>query len=128
MRQLVRHAAAVAVCADRRQSQSTNLRPLVCGDAALYVQRQRDPWTNVATDPRGIACHVHEGAQERRDAHVLQRRRDPRVVIGKRLSCVGISSHACPSATKLPAATSRTGVETFDAPRTRDGPNSARGR
>ena len=60
MRQRVRHAAAVAVGADRRQSQSTHLRPLVCWDAALYVQRQR-----------GIARHVHEGAQERGDAHVL---------------------------------------------------------
>jgi hypothetical protein len=93
MRQLLRQATAVAVGPDRRQSQLTSLRSFIRRDAALYVQRHCDPRTNVATDPCGIARHVHEGAQERRDTHVLKRRRNLLVVIGKRLGCVGVSSH-----------------------------------
>ena len=94
MRQPLRPAPTVAVRADRRQSEATNLRLLVWRDAALDVQRQRNPRTDLAPDPRWIARHVHQGAQERRDTHVLKRRRDLLVVIGKRLTGVGVSSRS----------------------------------
>ena len=63
---------------------------------------------------------MHQGAQERRDTHVLKRRRYLLVVIGERFGRVGVSSHSCPLGAEAASSAQQTAAETFDAPRTRD--------
>ena len=45
----------------------------------------------VAPDPRRVAGDVHQRAQQRRDAHVLERRGDGRVVVGERAASVRVA-------------------------------------
>ena len=76
-------AAAVAVqgIAGRARRQLAPVHLLGCRSGCPVTLR---PGTMTRTD-RGIARHVHQGAQKRRGNHVLKRRPDLLVVIGKRL-------------------------------------------
>ena len=58
--QLVWDAAIVPVRRDRRQCPAADLGPLIGRDAALDVQRNGDPRSDIAADPRGITGHVDE--------------------------------------------------------------------
>jgi hypothetical protein len=104
------------------------VRLFVRWDAALYVQRNGDPWTNVASDPHGVTRHVHQGTQERRDAHVLERRCDHLVVIGKRLGRVGVTSHSSPFATETAGPARRITADAPGASRTADTATTTRAR
>ena len=96
-------AATVAVGRDRGQCPAAHLRLLIRRDATLDVQGNGDPRSDVATDPRGIARHVDEWSTESAGTlHVLECRRDRRVVICERFSCVGVPIHFCPLCVETP--------------------------
>ncbi len=84
-------APGVAIGRDRRQRTPARLRLGILVEVALELVEEQAGRLDVAPDPLGVAGHVDHRAHEGRDAHVLERRGDGRVVIGERPSGVRVA-------------------------------------
>ena len=67
------HAAGVAVRAIAGSGPTADLGLHRLGHVALVLVEHRALRAELAADPRRVAGHVHQRAQQRRDAHVLER-------------------------------------------------------
>jgi hypothetical protein len=94
--QLAGDATTVAVRGNGGQGTPPDLSLLLNRDATLDVQRHADTGANVTANPRRVAGHVNERAQQYRDAHVLECRRDHRVFVVERFTGMRIPTHSFP--------------------------------
>ena len=93
-RERLRLAAGVAIREHDGQRTTANLGALLLRHAALELHRRRDPRPRLTADPRRVAGHVDQGAQQGGDAHVLEHRGDGGVVVRERRAGVGVPSVA----------------------------------
>ncbi len=91
--QLDRDAAVVAVGGDRRKGAAAHLGHVLFRHPALDVQRHGHVRLDLAPDPRRVAAHVHERAQQRRDADVLEGAGDGLVAVLERLAGETVPRH-----------------------------------
>ena len=84
-------ASGVAERGDRGERQTPGLGHVLLGHRRLVVVECRRTGPQVSADPRRITGHVHERAEQGRDAHVLEHGRDGGVVVGERSPGVRIA-------------------------------------
>ena len=77
-------APGVPVLGDGGQGRPEDLGPLVLGQPALELRGGRGLRQRPVTDPRRVAGHVHQRAQQRGRAELLEHRGDHGVVVGER--------------------------------------------
>ena len=85
------HAPTVAVGPNRVQRLRPHRGLVLLGHEPLDLVEEHARGAEVAADPRRVAGQVHHRHHQRRDADVLQGRRDGGVVVGDDLACVGIA-------------------------------------
>ena len=89
-RELVRDAPAVPVGGDGRHRPSPDVGKLLVVETALEVGGIRHAAQRPLADPRRIARHVHQRAQQHGNGHVLERGGDGVVVVGERFTDVWV--------------------------------------
>ena len=92
-RELDWDAPAVAIGGDGGQRTPAHLGHVLFRHAALDVERHPHVGLDVAPHPRQVAGHVHQRAQEGRDADLLERGGDDLVPVVERLSGESVPRH-----------------------------------
>ena len=89
-RQFGRDAPAVAVGGDGRHRAPPDVGTLLLVETAVQVGGVRHAPQRPLADPRRIARHVHQRAQQHGNGHVLERGGDGGVVVGERFTDVRV--------------------------------------